>query len=314
MGKPTDQEIYDIKVPNANMDIIDSNIKKLQDADRNFATKESLQEHTGNQNNPHGVTKQQIGLDKVVNRQQIYGIPGTVTAGGIPVFDGNGYTVRDSGFTIGKSVPPNAAFTDTTYGIADENVPGIIKSSDSIQVSSDGTASVIDDSHSHDAQYYAKAEANRLFFLNSNISQNNENEATRVPSCALLHEIIQQKDQQIQSLKNEISALNSNLARKTVIITPNKLIDRITFRKSGNVVTAILGVTTEEITTMSQTLEIGKAPEGYIPISIAYTMINLTLNSVPAYFAISASGNIFMRVRGNIQANVTLYATFTYII
>ncbi len=211
LGKPTSEEKYDIKMPNADMDIIDSSIKKLQDADHNFASKENFQAHANNKNNPHGVTKQQLGLDRVVNRQQIYGLPGAVTSGGIPVFDGNGYTVRDSGFTIGTSVPPDAAFTDTTYGIADKNIPGIVKSSDSIQVSSDGTASVINDSHLHDTQYYAKAEAARIFFLNSNISQSNENEASRVPSCALLHEIIQQKDLQIENLKNEIHALSGNL-------------------------------------------------------------------------------------------------------
>lgn len=213
LGKPTNEEKYDIKIPNANMDIIDSSIKQLQDSNRNFASKEALQGHADNRNNPHGITKQQLGLDRVVNRQQMYGIPGAVTSGGIPVFDGNGYTVRDSGFTIGASVPPDAAFTDTTYGIASENAPGVIKPSGSIQVSSDGTASVVDNSHSHDTQYYTKAETNHNFFLNSNISQNNENEASRVPSCALLHEIIQQKDLQIQNLKNEISALNSNLQK-----------------------------------------------------------------------------------------------------
>ena len=305
LGKPTSEEKYDIKVPNANMDIIDSNIKRLQDADRNFATNENLQAHTGHRNNPHEVTKQQIGLDKVVNRQQIYGIPGAVTTGGIPVFDGNGYTVRDSGFTIGKSVPSHAVFTDTTYGIADDNAPGIIKPSDSIRVSSDGTASVADDSHSHDTQYYGKAEAtllheknlqdskkytdlklsehkaentvqkqivaslptsginanmiylvpktdasthdryneyinltgdtngweflgntyidltdyynkseaNRIFFLNSNISQSNENRSNKVPSSAFLFNIIQQKNSQIQDLQNEISEINSNLAK-----------------------------------------------------------------------------------------------------
>lgn len=313
LGKPNIDEKYDVQVQNMNMDLIDSSIKKLQDADHNFATSENLQEHTGNRNNPHGVTKQQIGLDKVVNRQQIYGIPGVVTAGGIPVFDGSGYTVRDSGFTIGKSVPPNAVFTDTTYGIADENVPGIIKSSDSIQVSSDGTASVVDESHSHDTQYYTKSdslklnnefltesknytdlkiaehtadsiiqrqivdrlptsnintniiylvpkanassgsndnyneyinlngettgwefigntyidladyynksETNRIFLLNSNISQNNENEINKVPSSALLHYVLQEKDSQIQNLQNEINEINSNLSPKSGTIS-----------------------------------------------------------------------------------------------
>lgn len=75
-----------------------------------------------------------------------------------------------------------------------------------------------------------------------------------------------------------------------------------------------MGNTTEEITAMNQTIEIGMAPEGFIPISVTYSMINLTLNSVSAFFSISSSGRIFMRVRGNIQANVALYESFTYVI
>ncbi len=108
--------------------------------------------------------------------------------------------------------------------------------------------------------------------------------------------------------------LNSNLAGKTVTVTPDKLIDKITLRKSGNVVTAILGISTSEIITMNQTLEIGQVPSEFKPSAFIYGMIGLTLNSIPAYFAISPSKTIYIRVRGNIQANVALYASFTYVI
>ena len=349
MGKPTNEEKYDIKVPNANMDIIDSNIKRLQDADRNFATNENLQEHTERRNNPHEVTKQQIGLDKVVNRQQIYGIPGTVTTGGIPVFDGNGYTVRDSGFTIGKSVPSHAVFTDTTYGIADDNAPGIIKPSDSIRVSSDGTASVADDSHSHDTQYYGKAEAtllheknlqdskkytdlklsehkaeaNRIFFLNSNISQSNENRANKVPSSAFLFSIIQQKNSQIQDLQNEISEINSNLSElnnrllkgKAVTYTPTDIFDRIIFRKIGPVVLVMFGRIIREIlnTETSKTMSIGTIPEGYRPSSSYVTMLSVTLSGVPMYFGTSSSGEFSVRITRTIAAGISSYGSCVYL-
>ncbi len=415
LGKPTNEEKYDIKVPNANMDIIDSNIKRLQDADRNFATNENLQAHTERRNNPHEVTKQQIGLDKVVNRQQIYGIPGTVTTGGIPVFDGNGYTVRDSGFTIGKSVPSHAVFTDTTYGIADDNAPGIIKPSDSIRVSSDGTASVADDSHSHDTQYYGKSEAallheknlqdskkytdlklsehkaentvqkqivaslptsgintntiylvpktdasthdhyneyinltgdtngweflgntyidltdyynkseaNRIFFLNSNISQSNENRSNKVPSSAFLFSIIQQKNSQIQDLQNEISEINSNLSElnnrllkgKAVTYTPTDIFDRIIFRKIGPVVLVMFGRIIREIlnTETSKTMSIGTIPEGYRPSSSYVTMLSVTLSGVPMYFGTSSSGEFSVRITRTIAAGISSYGSCVYL-
>lgn len=42
--------------------------------------------------------------------------PASSTDGHVAVFNGTGgKTIKDSGFTIGKSVPPNAVFTDTTY-------------------------------------------------------------------------------------------------------------------------------------------------------------------------------------------------------
>ena len=42
--------------------------------------------------------------------------PANSTAGHVAVFDGDtGKVIKDSGFTIGKSVPSNAVFTDTTY-------------------------------------------------------------------------------------------------------------------------------------------------------------------------------------------------------
>ncbi len=85
-------------------------------------------------------------------------------------------------------------------------------------------------------------------------------------------------------------------------------------RKSGNVVTVILGISTAEITTMNQTLEIGQVPSEFQPSAFIYGMIGLTLNNTPAYFAISPSRTMYIRVRGNIQANVALYASFTYVI
>lgn len=56
--KPDKDEYYDIQVQNSNMDKIDTSIHSLST---------NVEEHLGNKNNPHNVTKSQIGLGSVPN-------------------------------------------------------------------------------------------------------------------------------------------------------------------------------------------------------------------------------------------------------
>lgn len=115
LGKPFREEKYNVSVHNANMDIIDTSIKKLQDADAGFVQNETYQSHVHNTDNPHKVSKEDIGLSSLVNIRQMNGTPGIVKTGDVPVFDGNGYNLKDSGYKIEKSVPADAVFTDTVY-------------------------------------------------------------------------------------------------------------------------------------------------------------------------------------------------------
>lgn len=115
LQKPTSDEKYNVQTPNTNMDILDSSIKALQDKDATLTKQADFETHTSNKSNPHNVTKEQLGLSNVVNQRQIPAIQTAVTDGGVPVFDGNGYTLKDSGFSINESVPANAKFTDTVY-------------------------------------------------------------------------------------------------------------------------------------------------------------------------------------------------------
>lgn len=49
----------------------------------------------------------------------------------VAVFDGTtGKAIKDSGYTIGKSVPSDAVFTDTTYGVATTSANGLMSSTD----------------------------------------------------------------------------------------------------------------------------------------------------------------------------------------
>lgn len=49
----------------------------------------------------------------------------------VVLFDGtNGKNIKDSGFTIGTSVPANAEFTDTTYTDATTSTSGLMSASD----------------------------------------------------------------------------------------------------------------------------------------------------------------------------------------
>ncbi len=115
LQKPTSDEKYNVQTQNTNMDILDSSIKALQDKDATLTKQADFETHTSNKSNPHNVTKEQLGLSNVVNQRQIPAIQTAVTDGGVPVFDGNGYTLKDSGFSINESVPANAKFTDTVY-------------------------------------------------------------------------------------------------------------------------------------------------------------------------------------------------------
>lgn len=69
--------------------------------------------HINNKSNPHEVTKTQVGLANVTNDKQVKGLESGATSGHIVTWGVDGYTVADSGFTIAKSVPNDAVFTDT---------------------------------------------------------------------------------------------------------------------------------------------------------------------------------------------------------
>lgn len=80
--------------------------------DRGKAAYDHSQLESGN---PHNVTKSDVGLGNVTNDKQMKGLASGTTNGHVMAFGADGYTPKDTGFTIGASVPSNAKFTDTTY-------------------------------------------------------------------------------------------------------------------------------------------------------------------------------------------------------
>lgn len=80
--------------------------------DRGKAAYDHSQKTSGN---PHGVTKSDVGLGNVTNDKQMKGLASGTTNGHVMAFGDDGYTPKDTGFTLGASVPANAKFTDTTY-------------------------------------------------------------------------------------------------------------------------------------------------------------------------------------------------------
>lgn len=89
-------------------------------------------------------TKAEVGLGNVTNDKQVKGLASGTTAGHVVTWGADGYTVADSGFTIGISVPSNAKFTDTTYGVAGSAL-GLVKTAsgtNKVAVAGDGTMSV----------------------------------------------------------------------------------------------------------------------------------------------------------------------------
>ncbi|MCM1232118.1 MAG: hypothetical protein NC489_18510 [Ruminococcus flavefaciens] len=68
---PSSPERYNIQVFNKNIEVIDSELHKLdlknESQDKLFASKESFNSHIENKNNPHNVTKDQLNLGNVDN-------------------------------------------------------------------------------------------------------------------------------------------------------------------------------------------------------------------------------------------------------
>lgn len=79
-------------------------------------------------------------LENVTNDRQIKGLAEGTTENHILVFGNDGYTVKDSGYTIQSNVPADAKFTDTTYGDASTINKGLVQLSDSIHSKSTSMA------------------------------------------------------------------------------------------------------------------------------------------------------------------------------
>ena len=105
--------------------------------DRGKAAYDHSQVVTGN---PHNVTKSDVGLGNVTNDKQMTGLASGATEDHVIVFGADGYTPKDSGKTIGASVPSNAVFTDTTYSAASNS--GITLNSSTNEFSNSGVRSV----------------------------------------------------------------------------------------------------------------------------------------------------------------------------
>lgn len=86
--------------------------------------------------NPHNVSKSDVGLGNVTNDKQVKGLSSGTTENHVVAFGADGYTVKDSGYTIGKSVPSDAVFTDTTYSAASDS--GISLNSNTNEFSNSG--------------------------------------------------------------------------------------------------------------------------------------------------------------------------------
>lgn len=90
-------------------------------------------------------TKSEVGLGNVTNEKQVKGLASGTTSGHVVTWGEDGYTVKDSGFTIASNVPANAKFTDTTYSAATSSTLGLVKSAsgtNKVVVAGDGTMSV----------------------------------------------------------------------------------------------------------------------------------------------------------------------------
>ena len=80
-----------------------------------------LSTHTSNTNNPHSVTKAQVGLGNVTNDAQVKGLASGSTEDHIIVFGSDGYTIKDSGKTLADTGKIDSISINGTPQPADAN-------------------------------------------------------------------------------------------------------------------------------------------------------------------------------------------------
>ena len=100
-----------------------------------------IDDHIADTENPHGVTKAQVGLGNVDDVQQIQALSGTFDANNtdhVALWASNN-TLSISQYTIAASVPADAVFTDTTYEQATDTDLGLVKLYDTTGNNADGT-------------------------------------------------------------------------------------------------------------------------------------------------------------------------------
>lgn len=81
----------------------------------------SVQQHINNKENPHGVTKTQIGLENVTNDAQIKGLSIGAIEGNILVWGSDGYTVLDGNIS-GQSIIDHIQSTENPHNVNKEQI------------------------------------------------------------------------------------------------------------------------------------------------------------------------------------------------
>lgn len=99
----------------------------------------------------------------------------------------------------------------------------------------------------------------------------------------------------------------------SIVYTPEKYIESITFRRKGQLVELSLGKTTENVGASLGTVSIGTAPDMYKPKSSENGVIIATLSGIPIYFGVNATGLISVRFCGDIAVGSSLHGRFSYI-
>ena len=159
LTKPSEDEFYDINVQNENMDIIDREINGLKQPDYEVSTAMSdlnsgemitvafgkiakavstLISHVANKSNPHGVTKNQIGLGNVPNVATNDQTPTYTEASSLSSL----VSGEKTSVAFGKIAKAVSTLISHTTSKATNSVLGHVKLSDSTSSTSASTAGV----------------------------------------------------------------------------------------------------------------------------------------------------------------------------
>lgn len=253
LTKPSEDEFYDINVQNENMDIIDREINGLKQPAYKVSTAMSdlnsgemitvafgkiakavstLISHVANKSNPHGVTKNQIGLENVPNVATNDQTPTYTEASSLSSL----VSGEKTSVAFGKIAKAVSTLISHTTSKATNSVLGHVKLSDSTSSTSASTAGVAATPKAVKAAYD---------LANSNTEKLGTTDISGIGDGTVTGAIAENKDA-IEDVTQSLTIINENLIPYPYHET-TRMINGVTFIDNGDGTITANGTATDDL-------------------------------------------------------------------